>query len=171
METCRKGHAWTPENTITRSNGHRECRACSRERIRVWRRVNPDKARKHRQTWKQANPDKVREYSQMWRRTHIDKARAYTRAWGHAHPDKGRARGLVWYQRHRAMILAAEPACAYYGLRVGCLGAAKAEIDHKLPRARGGGNERSNLQRLCRPCNQWKSNKTDEEARLLLAGV
>ncbi|WP_393916337.1 HNH endonuclease [Halostreptopolyspora alba] len=34
---CRRGHAFTPENTITRSNGARKCRTCQRDRRREWR--------------------------------------------------------------------------------------------------------------------------------------
>lgn len=33
---CRKGHPWTPDNTIERPGRGRECRACSRERRTKW---------------------------------------------------------------------------------------------------------------------------------------
>lgn len=39
METvtsCRRGHPWTPENTLTRRDGSRECRTCSRARQAQW---------------------------------------------------------------------------------------------------------------------------------------
>jgi hypothetical protein len=35
---CPNGHEYTPENTWLRSNGHRQCRACNRERARARRR-------------------------------------------------------------------------------------------------------------------------------------
>lgn len=36
-------------------------------------------------------------------------------------------------------------------------------VDHILPRSRGGGNERENLQALCRTCNSSKGARTMEE--------
>ena len=35
------------------------------------------------------------------------------------------------------------------------------EVDHILPRSKGGSNDLTNLQTLCRPCNQGKSNSDD----------
>ncbi len=39
---CPQGHAYTTENTHTRPNGWRYCRACAVERTRRWRAANPD---------------------------------------------------------------------------------------------------------------------------------
>ena len=52
--------------------------------------------------------------------------------------------------------------CLYCGrtLRIGSL-----EIDHKFPVSRGGGNEWSNLQLLCIPCNMRKGIQSDAEFR------
>ena len=37
------------------------------------------------------------------------------------------------------------------------------EIDHIVPRSRGGGNEHTNLRASCRPCNRRKRDKLDSE--------
>ncbi len=39
------------------------------------------------------------------------------------------------------------------------------DVDHKTPVIRGGPNEKSNYQILCKPCNQRKGAQTDEEFR------
>ena len=39
------------------------------------------------------------------------------------------------------------------------------EVDHIVPRSRGGSNDPDNLQVLCRPCNQGKSNSDDTDLR------
>ena len=52
--------------------------------------------------------------------------------------------------------------CVYCGYR---RIAASMDIDHITPVVRGGSNDESNLQVICRPCNQRKGLQTDEEFR------
>lgn len=34
---CSNGHAYTPDNTYRRPDGHRDCRSCIRERVRRYK--------------------------------------------------------------------------------------------------------------------------------------
>lgn len=43
-----------------------------------------------------------------------------------------------------------------------CLATAT-EVDHIVPRTRGGGHEASNLRAACRPCNHFKLDRLDSE--------
>ncbi len=52
--------------------------------------------------------------------------------------------------------------CVYCGNR---RTAPSFDIDHIVPVVRGGSNEESNLQVICKPCNQRKGLQTDEEFR------
>ena len=56
--------------------------------------------------------------------------------------------------------------CGYCGKR---RTAKTLDIDHMIPAVRGGSNDISNLQVICRPCNQRKGLQTDEEFRLRYA--
>ncbi len=38
------------------------------------------------------------------------------------------------------------------------------EVDHVIPYSRGGGNERTNLQLLCMPCNRKKGSSVEPKA-------
>ena len=52
--------------------------------------------------------------------------------------------------------------CVYCGSR---RTARTLDIDHMIPAVRGGSNDPSNLQVICRPCNQRKGMQTDPEFR------
>src|SRR3990167_11470530 len=47
-----------------------------------------------------------------------------------------------------------------YGKCLACGSEENLTLDHIIPRARGGPNNRNNLQLLCRPCNEAKGNRT-----------
>jgi 5-methylcytosine-specific restriction protein A len=55
------------------------------------------------------------------------------------------------WHRLRRRVLRAASCCA------GCGGAGPFEVDHIVPRSRGGGHEPSNLRALCKPCHASKT--------------
>ncbi len=70
---------------------------------------------------------------------------------------------VVFPHRVRAALFMEQRGCCRYcGRR---MSSRHLEIDHKWPVSRNGGNEMSNLQLLCTPCNLRKGIQTDEEFR------
>ncbi len=69
-----------------------------------------------------------------------------------------RGYGSRW-QRIRATVLAQEPLCRHCAERGEIVPAQ--EVDHIKPLARGGGNDRENLQSLCSRCHALKTVKED----------
>ena len=63
----------------------------------------------------------------------------------------------------RQLMRRQDNTCTYCGHR---RRASSLDIDHVIPVARGGSNDPSNLQVICRPCNQRKGVQTDEEFRV-----
>jgi 5-methylcytosine-specific restriction enzyme A len=65
-----------------------------------------------------------------------------------------RGYGRRW-ERLRRMVLRRDPMCQ---IREKCSGRAfSTEVDHIVPKARGGGDQLDNLQGACRPCHSWKT--------------
>lgn len=57
----------------------------------------------------------------------------------------------------RKIVLRPGSRCAVCGTPIAAEGSNRAEIDHRIPRIRGGSNEDANLQALCTACNNAKS--------------
>ena len=60
------------------------------------------------------------------------------------------------------VLKAANGRCALCGVRQG---EERLEVDHIIPRSKGGSNDFENLQALCGPCNRSKSNRDDADLR------
>jgi 5-methylcytosine-specific restriction endonuclease McrA len=122
-------------------------------RTKRYRARNPDKARKQRQQWAAANHERVRESAA--------KSRVKNREARLAAVRNRRAKQRNAGGRHTAKDIAAISEmqghkCAYCRIS---FRKAKRHVDHILPIALGGANDRSNLQLLCAPCNLSKQAK------------
>jgi hypothetical protein len=124
------------------------------ERYLRFRLENPDwYAEKLRRwgMWKAENPELAKAYSTAYRRANLDQYRAYSanrkarkRAGGtHTAADIS---DLLRLQKCKCAICKTSIRDRYH-------------IDHITPLARGGSNVRANLQLLCPPCNQRKSDR------------
>jgi hypothetical protein len=130
----------------------------SRERKRKLRAENPEAAREPLRRWRAANPDA--------NRAHHEKRRVYRSPvpGHHTHDDIENL--------HRKQ----EGRCASCGATLERDGKPWYQVDHIIPvTPRNGGatgtNEASNLQLLCPPCNQFKSNLSPEKWAERLAYV
>lgn len=155
-------------------------RELGNERAKRWRERNPDKAREAVARWASENKETAREYrkrryfeqrerlnqeSREWRARNRSRHRELVRLWQEKNPDKvaahdaaRRARKLNASGKHTggdlaAIIKAQGHRCAY--CRVS-LRRVKKHADHIVPLARGGSNDKANLQFLCQPCNSAK---------------
>lgn len=123
--------------------------------------------------WRAENPDASRAAAERYRATNLDKERARIKAFRRANPQLN----SVNCSRRRARLRGAEGnhtaadvaeilvlqtgKCAHPWCRVK-LGK-KYDVDHIVAIARGGKNDRRNLQILCRPCNakKWAKDAID----------
>lgn len=74
------------------------------------------------------------------------------------YPPRERHRYGAAHARQRRLVLAEEPSCRLCG-------APSNEVDHIEPKCRGGSDERSNLQALCRGCHLTKSGREANHQR------
>lgn len=139
--------------------------AQNREQYLAAKREAMGRYRKH-------NPDKAREYARQWHARNRERQTAkmrdyYARRffWGRAMklrgPDRATFKELaaIW-KRQRGR-------CALTGRRLD----RTADLDHILPKTRGGTDRADNLRWLAREVNMVKRNLTDAEFILLCADV
>lgn len=160
---CRHGHDSERRVADTR------CVACLEKSVAAWRAANPEKWRESNRVSKTSNQNRYNavqrddyaknpeKYKAAWKRYykkkrawHIERAtvtgrkrRAQMKGSGGDH-TAAEARAILAAQGHR---------CANCGTD---LQKAKKHVDHIVPLARGGSNDKGNLQYLCAPCNLAK---------------
>lgn len=132
-----------------------EIRKSKRDGMARLREKDPQAARDKRSVWHAANRDKqtakMREYY----------ARRFF--WGRANKLRGDSRAT--FKELASMWKAQRGLCAITGRRLD----RTAQLDHILPRARGGGDEAANLRWVCEAANLAKRDMTDSEFVALCA--
>jgi 5-methylcytosine-specific restriction endonuclease McrA len=161
----------------------------AKEASRIYRQKNPEKRVAATRRWRNANPEKVREINrrgslayatrypervkvnkQRWADDPDNKKarRESVLAWHKANPEKRRV--SVRNRRARikgspgthtaadvaALLIAQGHKCANCN---GNLKKIQRHLDHIMPIALGGANDKANLQWLCGPCNRKKNAK------------
>jgi 5-methylcytosine-specific restriction endonuclease McrA len=157
-----------------------KARAATREWMANWRAANPEKVKERLRAFYWADPVRAREIARKHYHEKREKKVLAKRRERVANPDAYKQANLKYYlgnkAKHRAwgrnrkarkrgapgshtaadlaaILKAQNHRCAYCRSD---LRKAKRHVDHIQPLARGGSNDRANLQYLCAPCNLAK---------------
>lgn len=161
-------------------------RAANPEKIKdlkaTWRAANHDKEKASQAAWNAANPEKVKAIKARWCAANSEKLRAKDVTYRAANPEKVKAYGAAYRaansegrrardRNRRArkrnadgthtvsdinelmMLQRGKCACCRTNIKDGH------HVDHVMPLATGGSNDKLNLQLLCPTCNLQKSAK------------
>lgn len=161
MKTCTRCEVDKPLDEFPRNRASKDgfayrCKICNAELNKQWRQKNPDKARAN--SYKQSAKLKERdpEYWNRWLRNDYAKDSAKYIAKVNAR----RARLLQCEGDYTAEQFA-ELCLTYGGICLCCESAdSPLTVDHVVPLSKGGSNNISNIQPLCRSCNSKKGAKT-----------
>lgn len=129
------------------SKWNKKNRPAMRAAVKRWALKDPEKAKRIKAASKKRNAPKIVVYMARYVRDNPDKYRAYN--------SRRRARTRQGYSDADVQKLKAlqRGKCALCFLRFG----KRYHVDHILPLARGGSNERTNIQLTCQRCNLSKS--------------
>jgi 5-methylcytosine-specific restriction endonuclease McrA len=151
-----------------------------RQNARAWRMKHPEESARKTREWAQANPGRMREYSAKYRRS--ERGRATAQRWLEVRDRsrrqattrryylKNKTRYLTYASNRRARIRGSDghhskDDVAFIAQKQGmrciyCRNKLKHfHIDHILPLALGGANDKTNIQLLCPRCNRRKGAK------------
>lgn len=167
---CARGHI------AKRYTSTGQCTDCQRDNRTKWRTSNPDKERDSRirslRAWALRNPEKKKEHARLYNKKASAKnvARAYR--WKEANKERHAELQNASDRRRRArergggshtandvtaILVRQKYKCAECGARV--RDRDSRHVDHINPLAKGGTNDRRNLQILCVDCNLHKAAK------------
>lgn len=171
--------------STTRYINKKCCVACNHKQDQKWRQENPQKCHDIGQKWYRANLEKTRTRAKNWYRANPEKVRERVKNWQQTNPERVRESHQISTAKNRAIRLQAEGSYTTqewitlrerYGNRCLCCGRHQSELkrvleqDHIVPVTKGGSNWISNIQPLCRTCNDMghKGTKTIDYRHSLL---
>ncbi|WP_198674598.1 HNH endonuclease [Rhodoferax ferrireducens] len=148
--------AMTPEQKEIERAVHRKWHHDNRDvqlgKMKVWREANPGSSIESSLAWREANPGEQAKLNKAWKDANPDTHRV-SHAARRARTVK--AGGKFTAKDVQALLVKQKVKCAV------CRTSIKNgyHADHIHPLARGGSNDKLNIQLLCQPCNQSKHAK------------
>lgn len=179
MFVCKKCGVMKPSGDYRiHKSGYRigKCRPCEVLYQREQYEKNAEKIRERKRlsmaNVRAKDPDKARAYRNAYhaqnREERTAKMREYAgRRFFWTKSMKLRGEGRATYKQLAALWKKQRGLCALTGRRLG----QSAQLDHKLPKARGGEDDISNLQWVCEEANMAKRDLTDTEFAWLCSDV
>lgn len=175
---CGKCGGEKAESAFYKADGY--CKQCRLEYNRAWRKANPERQKKLIKDWKENNPDRVREMMRRkqekkklkmesdpeYRELELEKKRvAARRKYRRKREQMGYSTlkdGNVDDRARKRSFKATLRLELLHKQRFRCANCKKFlfdghHVDHIVPRAKGGTNDKPNLQLLCPKCNREKS--------------
>lgn len=169
--TCKNGHV---AERFTINGGCKTCQEDRRQKVKAermdeWRAAqrdyrerNKDNERERQRKWASENRDKANARALRYYQRNAELCRQKTKEWREANPFGVRAQQIK--RKNRVNSGGSHTASDIKGLFqkqkgkcVVCRTKLKEyHVDHITPLARGGSNDRKNLQLLCPPCNRSK---------------
>lgn len=147
-------------------NRHDNPELCA-ARIKDWQQRNKERVKRNVSAWQKANPKKRLAASKRWKAKNKARLKEYKQEYAKANPEANR----IWVATRRARKLnaggthTAADIAWLYEKQAGKCACCKVclsngyHADHIMPLAKGGSNDRRNIQLLCQPCNSEKHSK------------
>lgn len=148
---------------------NREYFAANRERLmainRTYAEQHKEKMVEYRRNWVAARPNMYEQRKPYFRQRYQanrEEIRAYQREHQRQNPEQSARRTMRYYARKKGAegnhtVREWRALRSWFGDRCLCCGATgKLEADHVIPLDRGGSDDISNIQPLCRSCNASK---------------
>lgn len=173
-KSCKNGHV---DERFTINGG---CRSCQEERRQIAKFEDIERWKASQRDYRERNKEKERDRQRKWAAENREKVNLRAARYYERHTEKCRERVSMWRERNPFLTRAqktrrkdrlksggrhtASDLQDLFRLQRGKCAACRVKlsdyhVDHVIPLAKGGTNDRRNLQLLCPPCNRHKAAK------------